>query len=168
MKNLIKLIAVVALLTFSAKAEVQVEANLALNTNKTIIATPVVINSITLWSTNTAVTTVKLYDYFRVYTNTAWTNFTTATTTTVESVITSTGTTNLYTNSVITRTASPNAAANNVEPPIARTLIVPATGTANTSGATITYTGPFYFNRRVTADISASGLSYVMDYSPIQ
>lgn len=166
MKNLIKIVCAVALMTFAAKAEWQAEANLALNTNKTILATPAVVNSITLYSTNTSATIVKFYDYFRVYTNTAWTNFTTSTTTTIESVITSTGTTNLYTNSVITRTASPTAAASNVEPPILRTVVVPAAPSFGTTGNPVVLTGPIYFNRRIVADISATGLSYVMDYSP--
>lgn len=165
MKNIITLIAVALLSVASSYGLTQAESNLTLNTNKTILSTPAVINSITLWSTNTAVTTVKLYDYFRVYTNTAHTNYTTTITTEVSEHITSTGTTNYNTNTVIQRTANAVAAAENVEPPIVKTLIVPATGTADTAGAIVTYTGPFYFNRRVVADISATGLSYVMDYS---
>jgi hypothetical protein len=160
MKQLIKLFTVLSLATLSTFATVQSESNLAANTNKTILASPAVITSITLWSTNTEPTLVKLYDNFRVYTNAAWTNFTTSITTDVEEVITSTGTTNYYTNSVITRTASPTAAAENVEPPILRSIVVPAA-----ANGPITITGPIYFNRRIVADISATGLSYVMDYS---
>jgi hypothetical protein len=165
MKTLKTLLAVALLSIASTQGAVQSESNLALNTNKTILAVPAVINSITLWSTNTAVTTVNLYDYFRVYTNTAYTNWTVTTTSEVTTWITSTGTTNSSTNTVTQRTANPVAAASNVEPPIVKSLIVPATGTANTAGQIVTYTGPFYFNRRVVADISATGLSYVMDYS---
>lgn len=163
MKNFIK-VALLLLVSIPSFATWQTEANLALNTNKTILATPAVVKSITLWSTNTAATTVKLYDNFRVYTNTAWTNFTTTTTTTVESVITSTGTTNLYTNSIISRTEAPTAAASNIEPPILRTIVVPAAPSFGTTGDQITITGPIYFNRRIVADISATGLSYVMEY----
>jgi hypothetical protein len=165
MKKLLLIVALSFGFVSNALALTQAESNLASSTNDTIIATPVVINSITLWSTNTAVTTVKLYDYFRVYTNTAHTNWTVSTTTEVTTWVTSTGTTNSSTNTVTQRTANPVAASSTVEPPIVTTLIVPATGTANTAGQIVTYTGPFYFNRRVVADISATGLSYVMDYS---
>lgn len=133
--------------------------NLAASTNHTILTTPFKLESITLFSTNLTPTIVKLIDGWVVSTNTAFTNYVQFSSNVVSSVITSTGVTNQYTNTVLMIDPVITAATTNGSPYVQKTIVVPGNNTL------ITVQGPISFSRRLTVDSSLTGLSFVMEYS---
>lgn len=158
MKNLIKVLLVaVALLIPSVKADTFSTNNLAASTNHTILTSPLILQSITLWSTNTSPTTVKFFDNWATSTNTAWTNLVVSVAAVVTNFVTSSGVTNSFTNTVQKVTSTAHAAAIVVPTPIL-TVTVPA------SGVLVTLDDPIFFTKRLTLDVSAAGLSFNMSY----
>jgi hypothetical protein len=129
----------------------------ATNTDS-IISQAAVLTKLTLWTTNTTTPSiVRLYDGYRLQTNTAYTNYTVARTAEVRTWITSTGTTNNHTNWVYKTTANPVAAATVVNTPTA-TITVP------TGGELLTITDDISLARRLSISNSAPGLNYIFEY----
>jgi hypothetical protein len=160
MKNLIKLVIASAMLIVSAKAQSTFATNnLAVSTNHTILTAPMVIESITLWSTNASPTTVKFLDGWATSTNAAWTNkvFTSQSVVTAAYTVTSGATNGPFTNIVYKSTSTEHAAAVIVTVPL-MTVTVPA------SGVLITIDDPIAITKRLTLDVSAAGLSFNMKY----
>ena len=166
MKYILGLIAAVAMVVTS-NAAVYSTNNLASGTHVVLPSTPIHLQSITLWTTNTiAPTIVKLYDGYVVRTNTAYTNYTVALSSVVSTYITSTGTTNTLTNSVWTTTANPVAAGNVTTDPIL-TIVVPTasvgpvTWPVNNSNGTA---ASVVFSRWLIATTDQTGISFVASY----
>lgn len=155
--KLIKVILILAALLVPTKALNFATNNLAASTNHTILTSPFVLESITLWSTNTSPTTVKFYDNWATATNSAWTNLVVSVGTSVTNFVTSSGVTNTFTNTVQKITSTAHAAAVVVPTPIL-TVTVPASGTL------VTLDDPIFFTKRLTLDVSATGLSFNMNY----
>ena len=125
MKKFITIIAAVVAMSFSTKAEYYVTNNLPIGNHLVLSNTPIVLQNITLFTTNTlAATLVKFYDGHIITTNTAYTNYTAARTAVTSTYITSTGTTNTMTNYVWKTSANAVAAANTTRQPIL-TLVIP-------------------------------------------
>jgi hypothetical protein len=118
----------------------------------------VTVNQLQLYSTNLTPTIVRLYDGWYVYTNAAFTNYTTYLTNIVTTYTNTTGTTNTFTNSVLFSAAAVTAAStNNNTPPIV-SFIVPA------NNVPITINGPFQFSQKLTLSNNLTGLSGVILY----
>jgi hypothetical protein len=165
MKRILSILAIVATLGFgTAKAEVYVTNNLTAYSHLVLSNTPIALQSITFWTTNTtAPTLIKLYDGHLITTNTAYTNYTAARTAVVSTYTTSTGTTNTLTNYVWKTTANAVAAANTTRNPIL-TLVVPVA-----AGGPITFpvddTDPsIVFARFMVVSNDATGVSFSATY----
>src|SRR5688572_28292787 len=122
--NLIKTLVAALAIVVTSQGATTAFSNLAA-TNTTVIATPVVINSLTFFSTNTTPTLVYLYDNATTVTNAAYTNYTSTVSTEVESFVGSNGITNAVTNVVVAIATSEHAAATVAKTPVV-TLVVPA------------------------------------------
>ena len=154
---MIKSLLIAALLlvanTFGAVTSV---SNLS-NTNTTIVATPVVITELTLFSTNTTPTIVYLYDGSLTVTNSAYTNYTTSVSTEVESYVGANGLTNAWTNSVITVAANEVAEETVDRTPVA-TLVVPA------NNVPVTITPNVIFTYSAILSNNLAGISGIITY----
>jgi hypothetical protein len=161
MKKILLLIG--AILSLSTIAQAQglsyyTTNNLAAS-NHVTVPTPAIVHQVYLTTTNTTPTLVYLIDGYRLKTNAAYTNFTTTTTTEVVEYITSLGTTNAYTNTVIQTAANPVAASTTtVGTPIA---VIPVTSTLP---VTFTPTYPLQFTSFVTLTNDAAGVNAVISY----
>lgn len=147
-------------LVVSAKAESFFATNnLAASTNHFLIQGPALVSKILLSTTNDTPTIVKLYDGFPYIINTAWTNYVTYTTNITTSYITSTGTTNEVTRTVVQVAPQVNAAATNSQPPLL-TFSVDKLNPVEFSvpGNTV------IFSRRVTLDNSLIGVNAAIQY----
>lgn len=154
MKSILAL--VVALSSLSAFGATALISNQAA-TNATAVSTPAVVQTVQLYSTNTSPTLFYLYDGSLTVTNGAYTNFTSAIGTKVETYIGANGLTNTWTNTVITITANPVAEATAARTPLAA-LVVPA----NNVPVTYTLNQPFTFS--VITSNNLAGLSGVITY----
>lgn len=155
MKNLFQ---IVLALAFGAQlhAAEYIGSNLVA-TNTAVVATPVIVSSVTVFSTNTVPTLVRLYDGALTNVTSAYTNYTTYTTNLIVNYVTTSGITNKYTNDVIWR--SPNvvaAATNNTTPTVS--FVAPA------ANVPLTITGPWIFGKSVTLSNNLAGLSVIMTY----
>ena len=160
-----KLFLVITMLTFVMFSLAPVQAatrstnNVAAGAHTIITNSSVVLDSITLFTTNATPTLVYLYDGALLSTNAAWTNYTSYVTNLVYSYVTSLGTTNTGTNSVLYVQANPHAAATiNVEPLVS--LVVPA------NGDLVTYTPPtpLVFSKSLVLSNSLIGVSGTISY----
>lgn len=157
-----KLIALLSLLVCTSVYSQQyyVESNLAA-TNKTLIATPLVLEQLTAYSTNANVTTLYLLDGYYTTTNAAWTNYTSAVTNVVTTYITSTGITNSLTNAVYKTFPNPHAASTAVTPTL-RAYQIPGAPTGGTS--IIQINDSLVFGQRMTVSNSSAGLNILVQY----
>lgn len=154
-KLLFSLLAAVSLSSYGATAIVDnLEA-----TNTVVVSTPLVLDSITLYSTNTVPTVVRLIDGDLTTVTAAWTNYTTYTTNLVREYVNTLGTTNTTTNSLLYVQAEPHAAATNATTPIA-TIVVPANGEVLTFTPTI----PIIFTDQLNLSNNLAGVSGVISY----
>lgn len=132
--------------------------NLAASNHTVIsVSSPVKTTSITLFSTNTAATLVYLFDGYLIRTNAAYTNYTAALSDVVSTVITSSGSTNLFTNSVWTTSANAVAAANVAATPLASIVVPP-------NSDPVTYQIPYTFTKFLNVSNNLAGLSFVLSY----
>lgn len=156
-----KIIAILGLFAFTTQAQLtKVDTNIPA-TNKIEIATGLVLQQITAYTTNATPTFLYLYDDFYFHTNAAWTNYTSAITNVVFSYVTTTGITNSYTNQMYKTFASEHAASEAVATPII-TLLVPGAPSGGT--ALITFDEPALFANRMTISNSATGLNLLISY----
>jgi hypothetical protein len=155
MKKLILSISLLLTLT-AANAGTYVASNLAA-TNTTAVAAPVVVTSLTLYSTNNVPTLTYLYDGSTTVTNAAWTNYTATVGAVVETYIGANGLTNTWTNQQPIIAASPHAAATIARTPVA-SFVVPANNVPLTLdlGARFTYS--------VVVSNNLAGLSGIINY----
>lgn len=158
MKKLILSLTIALATLLTANAATAVVSNQSAGASA-VVATPAVLDSITLFTTNATPTIVYLYDGAVTNVTGLTTNYITYTTNIVTSYITSLGTTNLHTNNVLYNVAQVNAAATNISTPI-YTLVVPA------SGALVTYTppSPLVFTTKITLSNNLTGVSGVISY----
>jgi hypothetical protein len=156
-KLLINLFAAVALIVNVSAATTAIANQAA--TNAVIVNAPLVLDSITLYSTNTTPTIVYLFDGAITNVTAAWTNYTTYTTNQTYSYINSLGTTNLQTNTTLYVQANAHAAATNNSTPLA-SFVVPA------SGGLVTFTPPIplTFASKLTLSNNLIGVSGVVSY----
>jgi len=170
MKNIaIKLFCAAILVFGSVKADIYTTNNLPASTNNVTVSGPVILSKLILSTTNSTPTIVKLYDGGPTTVTPLWTNYTTFTTNLVSSVITSTGTTNTYTNKVIYTVAKVNAAATNATVaklvfevdslnPVQWPLNIGFPSSDPYAGASV------QFNSKITLDTSAAGVNAVIQY----
>jgi hypothetical protein len=156
MKKFISIIGLgVSLLTAQAQLFTS-QSNLAA-TNTAVITTPLVLEQMTLFSTNTTPTLVFLYDGAITNVTAAYTNYIQYPTNVVTTYTNTTGTTNTLTNRVEYTLAVANAAATNNSSPI-RSLVVPA------SGSVTVFTETIPFAQKLTISNNLAGLSAVIRY----
>jgi hypothetical protein len=120
----------------------------------------VVVQSLTLYSTNTVPTLFYLFDGAITNVTAAFTNYTAYTTNEVDTIVsTTTGVTNLFTNTVIKYLATAVAAAtNNTTPRV--TIVVPASNVP----VEYVFNPQESFAQYVTASNNLTGLSFIMRY----
>lgn len=163
MKKLIySLIAVVTLaLTVSTEATQYYATNNLAPSNHVIltVSSPITVSSITLSTTNVTPTLVRLIDGYRLQTNAAYTNYTTYTTNRVSSYVTSLGTTNLQTNTVLFYQANAVAASTTAvaEPLVALTV-------SSVAPVTVTPSLPWQFSKFLTLSNDLQGVNAVISY----
>lgn len=158
MKTLITFIAAVVLFTTSSLAATATIDN-QVATNAVIVDDNIVLDSVTLYTTNTTPTLVYIYDGAIEKITGAYTNYTTYITNRVSSYITSLGTTNLHTNSVLFVQSQANAAATNAATPVI-SIVVPA----NSEVYTFTPTTPMVFSSNLTISNNLAGVSGIVSY----
>jgi hypothetical protein len=164
MKKILVLIAMLMTLTFGVKAEQYITNNLTAFSHLVLSNQPIVLQSITLWTTNTAAPTlVKFYDGHLITTNTAYTNYTAARTAVVSTYITSTGSTNTLTNYVWKTSANAVAAANTSRNPIL-TIVVPTAANGPITFPVDDTDPSVIFSRFVVVSNDATGLSFSATY----
>jgi hypothetical protein len=156
MKKLFILVGLILAIS-TAKAQSYYATNNLAASNHVILSIPIDTQTISVWSTNTAASLVHFYDGFMIKTNTAYTNYTAALTDVVTTVITSSGSTNTFTNSVWKTTANPVAAANTAAVPLI-SLVVPA------ANVVATYNIPQTFVENIKMSNSAAGTSILLKY----
>jgi hypothetical protein len=158
MKKLLLIIGLVAL-TLNVNAQRYYATNSLAAGDHQVLgpSSPIVMSEITVYGTNAAPVLIHLYDGWLINTNAAYTNYTAALTDVVSTVITSSGSTNTFTNSVWKTTANAVAAGNVQATPVA-TLLVPATPDAQT------YQLPLVFAKGLHVSNSTAGLSFVVKY----
>jgi hypothetical protein len=162
--RLTSLIALAIMLTFSPNLHAA-SATATANGLTNLTTTGAGIFRITVTSVNAAAQTVTLYDTPATnltYTVGAYTNTSLVSATVVSTVIDILGNTNNFTNNVIYRTNAVVAASTNNYKTLT-TVVIPA-------GTTYTYTPAIPLNalQGITASHSATGLTTVVDYSPIK
>jgi hypothetical protein len=158
-----KLLVVLLLVTgITANAAVATKtSNVA--TNDLVTATGLVLQSLTLTTTNTAVTTVKLYDDDKApygsWTNAAYVSTATYTSNNVENYVSLTGVTNFITNAVSYTLLVTNSAATNALSPV-------WIGTVS-STAPVSLSGlGMRFNRGMAMSNNAAGITATILYTP--
>lgn len=155
-KFLVSLFAVVSILTASAATSVISNQSA---TNAVIVNDSIVLDGITLYSTNATPTIVYIFDGDISVVTAAWTNYTSYATNQVYEYITSLGTTNTSTNSYLYVSAVAHAAATNTAVPLA-TIVVPANSITTTFAPPI----PLTFASKLTLSNNLTGLSGVVSY----
>lgn len=160
MKYIVLLFAIVSLSLTSSLAATRATNNVAAGAHTLVTNAVVVLDSITLWSTNTVPTLVYLYNGSTLYTNAAYTNYTTYVTNIVQPYITSTGTTNQMTNTTLWVQANPVAAVTGGAAQPLATLVVPANNIATTFEPPIGIT----FNKALVLSNALTGVSGVVSY----
>lgn len=154
MKKLFILLSLVASLAIHGATAV---GTITTATNTYVTTSPIVLNTITLYCTNTAPSLVYLIDGYMLKTNAAYTNYTAAITAVVTTYVTTTGITNTFTNNVYKTTTSEHAAAN-ITPTPSITILVPA------SSVPITLSANVPFGQRLSLSNASAGLSYFINY----
>lgn len=158
MKNIKSLILIAALTSVSMFAGTAVGSNKSAGRTEAVFTGPTVMQTVSLWSTNTVPTIVRLYDGNIVWTNAAYTNVTVYTTNLVSTYTNSVGTTNTFTNTTVYSSMAVVAAnTNNASTPIV-TLVCPA------NNVPITFDAPLTIGRFLTLSNDQTGLSYVITY----
>lgn len=161
MKKLLILTTVLVLGMVSASAQLFYGTNNLAATNNTIFSSgAVVLQKITLWSTNTSPTLVYLRDGDLVSTNSAFTNYLTYTTNVVTTWVGTQGTTNNYTNTVVTYIANNVAASTNNAVPARFTFVVPASPTI----LNYTFVPNQTFVNKLTLSNSVAGVNALIQY----
>lgn len=157
MKTLIKSLLILAISSICSFAGTYVTNNMGVAT-ATPSTTPVVLQSLTLYSTNTVPTIVYFYDGWYTTTNNGYTNYVTYVTNQTVLYTNTMGITNTYTNTVIA-TAANAVAANTgaVSLPIL-TVVVPA------NNVLLTLTKDIVFGQRMTFSNTLVGLSGMIQY----
>lgn len=156
MKNLIKSFLVFTLTLVSIKADVAVGSNVVA-TNTVVVNAAAILQNITLFSTNNVPTIVRLLDGNLTTVTGAYTNYIEYSTNVVSSYITTTGVTNIMTNTVLVMIPSSHAAATN-NTTAKMTLVVPA------NNVPITFSSVTIFNNKINLSNNLAGLSYVLQY----
>lgn len=128
-------------------------------TNTVVISTPLVLDSITLYSTNATPTIVRLIDGDLTTVTAAWTNYITYQTNLVRTYINTLGTTNITTNSLQYVQLEPHAAATNATTPIL-TIVVPADG----GMVTFEPPSPIVFTSKLNLSNNLMGVSGIVSY----
>lgn len=163
MKKLLFLVGLtVSLVTM--QAETVTGSNLTAGHSRAVVATPCVLQSISLWTTNRTPTIVRLFDGDVVYTNAAFTNITTYVTNITTTYTNSVGTTNSFTDTTVYSAATVTAANTNNPSTSVVAIIVPASGTDNVAGQAITYNVPISIGRYLTISNNLTGVSYLLNY----
>jgi hypothetical protein len=159
MKHLLKNIILVAAFALNVNAASTAIISNQEATNAVVVNEPLVLDSITLFSTNAAPTIVYLYDGGITYTRSAWTNYVTYPTNQTYTYITSGGTTNTYTASSLYVSATVQAAGTFAATPMV-TLVVPA------NGGLVSFTPPIplVFATKLTLSNSLTGVSGTVSY----
>lgn len=155
----ILLIALIGLASIVAsKAAIVTGSDMAATNTDSIVTTPLVTTKMTFWTTNTTTPSiVRLYDGYRLQTNSAYTNYTVAATAVATTYVTTTGVTNSFTNTVLKTTSNPVAAATVITEPTL-TIVVP------TGGELLTLDDSLVFGKRLSISNSAAGLNYAIQY----
>jgi hypothetical protein len=154
--NLIKTLLAAVALVVTSQGATTAFSNLAA-TNTTVVTTPAVVNSLTLFSTNTTPTLVRLYDNAITVTNAAYTNYTSTVSTEVESFVGSNGITNAVTNVVVAIATSEHAAETIAKTPVV-TVVVPA------NNIPVTITPRSIFPHKVVLSNNLAGVSGIITY----
>lgn len=150
---------VLAVSLVSAKAEYFATNNLSAS-NHFVLAKGAVLQTLTLYSTNTVPTVVRLYDGAITNITSAFTNYVVYTTNEVTTVTsTTTGVTNSFTNTVVKYTAQAVAAATNNNTPRV-TIVVPASNVP----VEYVFNPNELFSSRLTVSNDLTGLSFVLRY----
>jgi hypothetical protein len=158
MKKILLLIGAILSFAQANAAQFFVTNNLAASFH-TLTAVPAIVDVVTLTTTNDTATIVYLVDGWQLQTNAAYTNFTTTTTTEVVAYVTSLGTTNNYTNTVIQTAANPVAASTTaVAAPIAAITVT------KNQPAVFTPTYPLQFTKFIALTNNAAGVNAVISY----
>jgi hypothetical protein len=152
-----KLILALLLTVLSTKAVVFSTNNLAAG-NHFLISGANVLQSLVLSTTNDTPTQVLVYDGAITNITAAWTNWTSYTTNVVYSYLTSTGTTNTVTNTVVFPVINPHAAATNNTVPIIAGVVTKQTPFV------LTPPGGTIFTSRVTLSNNAAGVNAIVLY----
>lgn len=157
MKKLILIVGLILAGITTSKAQSYYATNNLAASNHVILTVPAHLTEISVWSTSLSPSLVYLFDGFMIKTNTAYTNYTASLVDVVTTTITSTGTTNIMTNTVWQSVANPVAAANTAAIPLV-SLVVPA------NSVVATYPLRATFVENVKLSNSLTGASALIKY----